>query len=132
MIRAQAARDVAYLRLRQLLELPVNTPSRSTSISMRRRAPPPAFAEALAQHATRQRAGRTHARRTSRTAVQAREAGVSVACAERMPSVNLASSHGQVGYPGNAFTPTFNDFRTNWTMGAVVQVPIFTGNRLRK
>ena len=25
----------------------------------------------------------------------------------------------------------FNDFRTNWTLGATLQVPLFTGQRLR-
>jgi outer membrane protein TolC len=132
-IRAQAARDVAYLRLRQLLELPADTPlTLDVDLDAPTLATPPAFADALthARDASASPSTRTVVEQAS-TAVQAREAGVSVARAERMPNVNLTSSYGQVGYPGNAFTPTFSDFRTNWTLGAVVTVPILTGNRLR-
>jgi outer membrane protein TolC len=132
-IRAQAGRDVAYLRLRQLLELPVDTPlTLDVDLDAATLAPPPAFADALmhSRDASAAPATRTPVEQAA-TAVQAREAGVSVARAERMPNLNLTSSYGQVGYPGNAFTPSFGDFRTNWTLGAVVTVPIFTGNRLR-
>ena len=64
------------------------------------------------------------------TAVSLREAAVQLARAERMPSVSLTSGYGRVAYPSGAF-PSWDDLRTNWTIGAVVQVPLLTGGRLR-
>jgi outer membrane protein TolC len=45
-----------------------------------------------------------------------------------MPSVSLNSTYGRVGYPTGVL-PELN--RTNWTVGATVQVPILTGGRQR-
>jgi hypothetical protein len=43
--------------------------------------------------------------------------------------VSFDSSYGRVAYPSSL--PSFGDFLTNWTVGAFVQVPLFTGGRLR-
>jgi outer membrane protein TolC len=45
--------------------------------------------------------------------------------------VSLTSSLAGVGYPGDGVFPTFGDFRANWSVGAVVTMPLFTGGRLR-
>ena len=44
--------------------------------------------------------------------------------------MSLTSAFGQVGYPSNGAFPGTGDFRTNWSLGATVQVPVFTGDRL--
>jgi len=62
--------------------------------------------------------------------VRLREAALAAARAERMPSLSVNSSYGRVAYP-SGFAPGFDEFRTNWTVGASVQVPILTGGRLR-
>ena len=38
---------------------------------------------------------------------------------------------GQVGYPTSGAFPGTSDFRTNWTIGSSVTVPVFTGYRLK-
>jgi outer membrane protein TolC len=67
----------------------------------------------------------------SEALVSLREAGITVARAERLPSVSLSSSLAQVGYPSSGALPAFGDFRTNWSLSATVQIPLFTGGRLR-
>jgi outer membrane protein TolC len=47
-----------------------------------------------------------------------------------LPTVNLATSYGKIGFPSGAF-PGWNDFRTNWTAGVNVAMPVFTGGRLK-
>jgi outer membrane protein TolC len=42
--------------------------------------------------------------------------------------VSLNSAFGEVAY---AAAPGFDDWRTNWTVGASVQIPLFTGGRLK-
>jgi outer membrane protein TolC len=67
----------------------------------------------------------------SRTIVDAREAALDAAKAERRPTVALLSSYAGAGYPSEGFVPTPSDFRTNASVSMSVQVPIFTGFRIR-
>jgi outer membrane protein TolC len=127
-IRQRANRELAYLQLKQLLEIPAPTdlqlaldlevegvfPERLAS----------AIAAAEAGLDTRARSGITLAE----NAVAATEAGVRIARSQRLPAVNLVSTYGLVNYSG---LPAFADFRSNWTLGAIMQVPIFTGGRIK-
>jgi outer membrane protein TolC len=131
LIRRQSDRELAYLRLRQLLDLPASTAlALDVDLDALDLPPPAPFAEALAGEPAA--AGEEQVTvRQAETLVRIREAGVTLARAERRPSINLASAFGQVGYPSDGFLPSAGDFRTNWTIGATVQVPIFNGFRLR-
>lgn len=130
-IRRRADRDIAYLRLRQLLELPENVPLQLDVDLENAALPAPLpFAAALATSPDGDLA--THvAVQQSEIGVSVREEGITLARAERLPSVNLTSSLAGVGYPSSGPFPTPGDFRANWTVGAVVQMPLFTGGRLR-
>ena len=135
MIRRRADREVAMLRLRQLLELP---PGEALIIDVDIDgdvlAPPAPFAEALSAHRAAATAdiaaGRTDVKQAE-TLVGVRETEIKIARAERLPSVSFSSSLGRVGYPSEGVVPRAGDFRTNWTAGASVSVPLFTGYRLR-
>jgi len=125
-IRSRSQRDIAYLRLKQLLDLPQGTSLQLEAGLTDTALPPPApFAEALAaasadiiRSAVRQ----------AEASVALSEAALSVAKAQRMPTVSVVSNLGEVAYPGGFF-PT--DWRTNWTVGASMSVPILTGGRLK-
>lgn len=127
-IRARSQRDIAYLRLRQLLDLPAGTPLQiEAGLADPALPPPPVFAAALAAAGD---AAPDLARATVRQAeavVALNEATVSLARAQRLPTVSVVSNLGQVAYPSGVF-PT--DWRTNWTVGAQMSVPILTGGRL--
>jgi outer membrane protein TolC len=62
--------------------------------------------------------------------IASQEAALRVARASRLPTVSLVSNWGRVGYPAGFF-PGWNDFATNWTVGAQLSVPVLTGGRLR-
>jgi outer membrane protein TolC len=131
-IRRRNARDLAYLRLKQLLELPLDTPIQLVANLEDPILPPPSTRLADAIAAAESGAAASRARTAVTQAgndVQQREAGVRIARAQRLPSVSVSSAYGRVAYPGGL--PAFGDFRTNWTVGATAQVPIFTGGRLK-
>ena len=126
-IRRRASRELAYLQLKQLLELPSSMDVQLAAVLESDVAPAERFGAAIAEVeggvVSRERSGVTQAEQ----AVTINEAGVRIARAERLPSVSLVSSYGLVNYSG---VPAFDDFRTNWTLGALVQVPLLTGGRL--
>jgi outer membrane protein TolC len=128
-IRRRADRDVAYLRLRQLLELPATEPLALDVTLEADQLPPPApFAEDLARVAELTDVSRVVIDQ-SQALVEARQAAVGVARSGRLPTVSLQSSYAGVGYPSGFPEPA--DFRTNASVALNVQVPIFTGMRTR-
>ncbi len=140
-IRARATRDVALLRLKQMLELPVDYDLRlSDGLDDARLPPPSPFAEPVVavetamERATQAPAGlpagvplpdRT-AVAQAETAVRLREASVKLTEAQRRPSLAFTSTLSRIAFPSGAF-PTFD--RMNWAVGANVSLPILTGGR---
>jgi outer membrane protein TolC len=142
-IRQRVNRDIAFLRLKQLLDLPPTYELRlADSLGGDLLAPAPMFAPQVAavEVAMRDTEAATFtlqadAPMPDRTAiaeagagVRLREASLRLAEAQRMPSVSLTSNYSRVAYP-SGFAPIFD--RTNWTVGASVNVPLLTGGRQR-
>jgi outer membrane protein len=143
LIRQRANRAVAFLRLKQLLELPADYPLElADALSDESLPPAPVFAErvvsvektlrdAEAANAVLE-ANVTLPDRTAvvdaATTVRLREAALKLVEAQKKPSASLNSSYGRIAYPDNGL-PTFN--RANWTVGASMTVPILTGGRQR-
>jgi outer membrane protein TolC len=131
-IRSKASREIAYLRLRQLLKMAPDAPLVLDVDLDRVDLPPPApFANALATARSTGPSGDRAGVHQIEALVGAREAGVTVAQAERRPSVALSSSLAPVGYPSRGVFPSTGDFRTNWSLSASVSLPVLTGGRLR-
>jgi outer membrane protein len=130
-IRRRNARDLAHLRLKQLLDLPLDQPLQLVVQLTADTLPAPAerfagpIAEVEANAAPRERAAVTE----GQNQVRANEAAVKVAHAERLPVVSVNTLYGRVAYPSGL--PAFGDWRTNWTVGAAVQWPLFDGGRLK-
>lgn len=130
-IRRRADRDVAYVRLRQVLDLPPGAPLQlDVDLENAALPPPPPFADRLAA-ARAETPAEPISVRQSQAVVDLREAAMTIARAERLPAVSLNSSLAGVGYPGSGVFPTPGDFRANWSVGASVQIPLFTGGRLK-
>jgi outer membrane protein TolC len=124
-IQRHADRELAYLRLRQAVGIPFDAPvALSTQIPE-----VDAAAGALPQGADTSAAARS-AVRMAVEAVVASEGMLKMQQSERMPAVHLASEYGRVGYPSSLF-PGWNDFLENFTVGIALQLPVFTGGRLR-
>ena len=131
-IRRRNARDVAYLRLKQLLDLPLETGLQLVASLEDPVLPAPAARLAAAIAAAEGGAAPAQPRTAIAQAqndVRQSEAAVRIARSQRRPTVSLSSSYGRVAYPSGF--EGFGDWRTNWTVGIGAQVPLFTGGRLR-
>lgn len=135
LIQRRSDREVAYLRLKQLLDLPLDAPLRLTTViedtaasppgvrltSVTRAVPPGIDTAASSRAAVRQAA----------EGVSVQEGLVRIARSQRLPAISLTSQYGRVGYPRDGGLPGLSDFRTNWMVGLGAQMPIFTGGRIR-
>jgi outer membrane protein TolC len=130
-------RDLAYLRLKQLLDIPADQPIHlDIVLEADRLEVPEPFASEYRDTEARISASRIlnaadHATVQAAAALVSRqEARVRAVEAERRPNLSFISDYGNVTYPSNIFIG-FGDIRTNWTIGAFLRVPILTGGRQR-
>jgi outer membrane protein TolC len=144
-IRQRINREVAMLRLKQLLDLPPDYDLRlADALEDEVLAPPPAFAPRVASLELEMRSmdaaafpvalqgdtalpERTAVDEAAAT-VRLREASLALVEAQRRPAVSLNSTYSRIGYPTTGF-PLFD--RSNWSVGASVTVPVLTGGRQR-
>ncbi len=130
-IQRRSDRDLAYTRLRLLLDLSPDQPlALTTPLNDAAPVPVERFASnpnLLGDTTTTNRAPV----RQAAQAVTAQEAQYRIARSQRLPTVSLVSNYGKVGYPSGVFPTSLGDFSTNWTVGAQFSVPIFTGGRLK-
>jgi outer membrane protein TolC len=140
LINRQGARDIAYLRLKQLLNLPLDEPlALTTPIDE-----PTAVARVIARNAQAEApnvdtlvpppapdtttANRAPVRE-SEQALRAQEGLLTVAQADRLPQVSLSSNYQRLFFPNN-FTPNLNQFSENWTVGGSIGLALFSGGRI--
>jgi outer membrane protein len=142
LITRQGARDVAYLRLRQLLNLPLDEPLALTTpidepTTVTRVIARNAQAEALDVGADSllpppapdtTTAGRAPVRE-SEQALRAQEGLLKVAQADRLPSVSLSSNYQRLFFP-NSFAPNLSQYSENWTVGGSIGLSLFSGGRI--
>jgi outer membrane protein len=118
LIQREANRDLAFERLRTLLDLPsTETLVLTTPVTA---AQPRAIAASTIE--------RVPVRQASERLNAAREQ-IDAARAQRWPSVSVTSQYGLVAY-STEFLPSLDSFRDNWTVGAAISVPIYTGGRI--
>ena len=133
LIRQRANREIALLRLKKLLDLPPDYDLQIVAALDGPIAPPAAFAERLqimeAQVArSKLRPAAHRSRKPQVSCVFAKHRCVRRR-RRRSPPCRSSSNYSNVAYPSGLF-PT-GDYRTNWTVGASLNVPVLTGGRLR-
>jgi outer membrane protein len=130
-VRARNARDVAYLRLKQLLDLPLDTAlSLAADLDSAALSPPPRFAARLAEAEAALTPAMVRLAVTQvGNEVRVAEQDITVARSARKPSISLRSDYGLVDYPDSV--PNFTDWRQNWTIGVGLSVPILDGGRIK-
>jgi outer membrane protein TolC len=137
-IQAAGARTAAYLRLKQLLDLPLTgpltltTPIRDEAAA----AASPTAPIALADERTVQPDTAVSARATVRQAeaqVRAQEGALRAAKLARLPALQLSSTYQRFAYPPEGtFLPSALDlYFPNWNVTLGLSVPVLTGGRLR-
>jgi outer membrane protein len=127
-IQRQSDREVAYLRLKQLLNLPLDSPVQLTTMVD----DPAATSSALeATGITSDTAAVDRATvRQAAEAIDAQRGLLRVTKAQRFPTLALTSAYGKVAFPLTGL-PGSGDFRTNWTVAVSSQFPLFTGGRIK-
>lgn len=133
-IQRRSDREVAYLRLRQLLNIPLEQPVALTTTIEDSAAAPAGIRLAgitVSSYLTPDTASGNRAGvKQAAEALDAQQELFRVARSQRLPSLALSSRYGAVAYPLSGL-PGANDFRANWTVGIAAQIPIFTGGRIR-
>jgi outer membrane protein TolC len=142
LIRQRLNREVAFLRLKRLLDLPADADLQlADALGDESLPPPPVFvervsaientlitsaspAQTVGTLALPERTAVEQANATLRT----REASLRLVEAQKMPSVSLNSNYARIAYPEN-LAPSFD--RSNWSVGISMSVPLLTGGRQR-
>lgn len=140
-LERRTMRDLAHMRLKQLLNLPLDAPLALTS------AVDETGASGIARFAGDGAAGAdsmTGARSLApadtsvgeRAAVRQSEANVvaqrqlqRIARGQRLPAISLSSQYNRIGYPRGS--DAWNIYYPDWTVTLGLQVPLFTGGRIR-
>lgn len=147
LLQAKTARELSYLRLKQLLNLPYadslsltdgigdDVPAGTMSVASNTNTAANAAAKvvALTDSIVQRSDTSADARATVRQlgeSVNVQEAQRRVTKSEYLPSVTLSSSYGRVAFPASGI-PDWNAFVNNWTITLGASVPIFTGGRIR-
>ena len=128
-IQRRSSRDLAYLRLKQALDLPLDEQVvLTTSLGDTGTAASSRLAALIAATPDTSAGGRAPVREAEQT-VTADRAAVTVARSQRIPTLTLSSQFGREAFPNGGF-PDWSQFRSNWTVTGAIQVPIFTGGSI--
>ena len=129
-IQRESNRDLAHLRLKQLLDLPSGQPLELTTVlNDSALARTPSLTPLLAAAPDTVSEHRAPVRQAGE-AVNAQEGLYKVARSQNLPSVALSSGYSRVAYPGSGL-PSWSQFLTNWSVALGLSVPIFTGGRIK-
>lgn len=129
-IQRVAARELAYDRLRQILNLPLHQPlALTTNLGDTALVQPARVAELVETPADTSPDVRAPVRQ-AQEAVTQQEGLLRAAQSQRLPQIVLTSDYAQFGYP-NDVSPVGANYLGDWAVTLGVQLPLFTGGRIR-
>ena len=157
-IQARTSRDLAYLRLRQLLNLPldqtlaladdIETASDTREAATRSVSVTPAslqvsideviatdprvrqLVDSVVSSSDTGFVSRAPVRQAT-AAVEAAKQQLKASRASRLPTIGLTSTYQRLAYPVTGVPKSLGDFYPNWTLGLGVSFPFFTGGRVK-
>ncbi|MEJ7809519.1 MAG: TolC family protein [Gemmatimonadaceae bacterium] len=127
-VQRRTDRELAYMRLKQILDLPLDGDLALTSGLGDSAQVAPARLAALEAVVPDTASLRAPVRQAAEV-VTVQENLLRIAKAKRLPSLSVSSSYGRVAYPVGG-VPDWAQFRTNWTVSVGLSVPLFTGGRI--
>lgn len=125
-ITAHAQRDIAYLHLKQLLDLPLGDSLVLTSALEDSTLTLPRAANEFSGDTT---VGERAAVRQAAAAVDASAGRLRVAQGEIFPALVVQSAYNRYGYPKTGF-PQWDAMRPDWNVAVALTMPLFTGGRI--
>jgi outer membrane protein TolC len=129
-IQRRADRDLAYVRLRQLLDLPPDRPLRlTTELGDTTLLDSPQLAALVSTPGDTATDRRVVVRQAAEV-VTSQRGQLRVARAQRLPQLTLSSDFADLGYPGNG-SPFGTDYISDWTVSVGFSLPLFTGGRIK-
>jgi outer membrane protein TolC len=130
-IQARSNRDIAYFRLKQLLELPLDDSVALTTVLDETNIGLPLIAVTLTSGVASDTmtADRAPVRELEQSLI-AQEGLLKAARAERIPTLSVVSGYQRLYFP-NTFFPNFSQPRDNWTIGLSTNFSLFTGGRIQ-
>ena len=133
-LQRRSDREIAMLRLKQMLEVPLDDSLQLTTSIDEEPSPVTAgvsLVSGVIPTATPDTS--VESRATVREAtenVRAQQGLLRAARADRFPTISLTSGYQRLFFPTSTF-PEFNDFRENWTVGISAGVSLLSGGRTR-
>jgi outer membrane protein len=129
-IQRTADRDIAYYRLKQMLDIPLDQPlALSTELgdtSLIQSARLAELVEVAGDTTSDNRAPVLQAAE----GVTSQQGLLRAARAQRFPQLSLTSDYAEWGYPTDG-SPFGTDFLSDWTVGVALELPLFTGGRIK-
>jgi outer membrane protein len=129
-IQRRTQRDIALLRLKQLLDIPAND-SITLASALSDTSSLVTFADDMPDGAAADTATENRAQvRQVAEAVTVQQNQFRIARAQRLPALQLSTAYGRIAYPSSGL-PQWDAFYPNWTVTAALTIPLFTGGRIR-
>ncbi|HET6578070.1 MAG TPA: TolC family protein [Gemmatimonadales bacterium] len=129
-IQRRADRDLAYVRLRQLLDLPLDRPlALTTELGDTTLLESPQLADLVTTPGDTVVNRRIVVRQAAEV-VTSEQGQLRTARAQRLPQLTLSSDFAELGFPGNG-SPFGTDYVSDWTVSLGLALPLFTGGRIK-
>ncbi|HYD53961.1 MAG TPA: TolC family protein, partial [Gemmatimonadaceae bacterium] len=141
--QARAQRQVAYLRLKQLLDVPLDegvtlttpiedaaAPGSIPAVLVAARLRSPAAGATLGADVVDTAVAERAVVRQTSEAVRAQENLLRVTRGQRFPAISLTSGYQRLFFPNSTF-PSLSEYTQNWTIGVSAGVSLFNGGRVR-
>jgi outer membrane protein len=129
-IQRRADRDLAYYRLKSMLDLPLDHPlTLTTELGDTSLIDSPRLAALVDTPGDTATSARASVRQAAE-GVEAQRGLLRAARGQRLPQVALSSQYAQIGFP-ESVTPFTTDYVSDWSVALALQIPIFTGGRIR-
>ncbi len=125
LVQARNAASLATLDLKRLIDLPLEQPVRLTTPLVA----PSASELAAVQVDPRTLLAQRAAVRAAERQVTIREQQIRIARAGYLPSLDLTVNYGRTAFPPGVFELSGQDWRTDFTAGVRLNIPIFSGFR---
>ena len=126
LIQSKSNRDVAYLRLKQLLEVSLDD---SLTLTTTLDDTTPTTVDVPISAMSSSASSRAPVRQLEQ-AVIAQEGLLRAARAERIPTASIISGYQRLYFP-TTFSPQLGQARQNWTVGVSSNFSLFTGGRIQ-